>query len=266
MVTSVQSRIPSTTLDCRLVVACSVELARARQFGPAKSLLAHFPHEPAALDLLARIYLQSGDMDIAREYWQQVVLLVPGHAASIAALNAFDRRGHWQKLRYRYQLLTVIVLICTPILFATSLLWSRYRTHPTQQPVVSLATTPKNPSTPSVRGVSSQAPLFKSGIRLAPQGYDEVIQLAQELRATSTDRVEVIGKADRVPLKRTSGFRSNRDLAIARAATIGRLLEQAGIDRGRISLQYDLAPLDRNEPGRSWRTVQIRITKIDAKN
>jgi hypothetical protein len=66
MATGTQRKVPEVAAMSSLLIACAASLSRSGHFDAAKSFLNQIPLNPAAQDLLARIHLQSGAIDDAR--------------------------------------------------------------------------------------------------------------------------------------------------------------------------------------------------------
>lgn len=79
----------------KTALLCAYTLARAKQFSEAEALiLSHdeLSKTPEAIDLLARIRMEEGDIAEARRLWQGIQSVYPEHQPSRVALKTMGRR------------------------------------------------------------------------------------------------------------------------------------------------------------------------------
>lgn len=266
MATTSQAKTQCVIENSDLLIACAALLARGRHFAAAEDLLGDLREEPRALDLLARIHVQNNRPENARQCWEHVLSLSPGNRDATLAMGALSRRRHslpFVPLVYLFAPLSVVLFIT--VVFALGVLWDAHRDHRTQSVVVASPTPGRAPNPETPRVITFPTPVFISGTQLSSQGRDRLVQAAEELRASAFDRVEVVGRADNVPLRNGSAFQSNRELAIARAAVAAHRLELGGVDRARIYLRYEVAALNGSASRQNWRTVLILVIAAEAR-
>jgi chemotaxis protein MotB len=117
----------------------------------------------------------------------------------------------------------------------------------------------------------SQEILFGSGsARINEQGA-EVLQTVARRLASLPDVIEVRGHTDNVAIGSGGGFRSNWELAAARAATVVGLFETNGIDPTRLTVlsfgEYSpIAPNDTPEGRAKNRRIEIRLQPVAARS
>lgn len=226
-----------------LVMECAALLARDHHYLAAQQILTTLGDDPNALDLLARVHVQNGRIDDAKECWKRVLVERPLSPEATDGLLALEKLPLLSSLRYRMEALGTIVFVALALgVFCIGAAWqSRHSSKlpnsvPQQQQTKLL---------PSPLAVSEQvehfsAPLFLSGTRLSIQGQKLLIDLGNEPRVRSADRIEIIGQADGVRLRPNSRYRSNQELALARAVKASRVLTTAGCDMRKIFLQTDV--------------------------
>lgn len=80
----------------KTALLCAYTLARAGQYAEAEALiLSHdeLSKTPEAIDLLARIRMEEGDLAEARRLWQGIQSIYPEHKPSRVALKVIDKRN-----------------------------------------------------------------------------------------------------------------------------------------------------------------------------
>lgn len=219
------------------MLACATSLARDRHFRKAQQLLASLGPEPRALDLLARIHVQYGRVDEARDCWKQVLVALPHDLEATRGLQALNNRSSRFLLRYRVGVAGAIALAVLALsMFVTGAAWQVRHSRRSAAPVQSAQTKPEfRPM--SRETVNFPVPLYLSGTRLSRPGRELLVKLGDDLRGRSIDRIEIVGQADLVRLRSASRYRSNQELALARAAKARDVLVAAGVDVRKIFLQ-----------------------------
>ncbi|MBO7182050.1 MAG: hypothetical protein J6V91_04590, partial [Kiritimatiellae bacterium] len=81
--------------NAKTALLCAYTLARAKQYSEAETLI--LSHEelsktPEALDLLARIRMEEGDIPEARRLWQNIATVYPENKAASTALKVIGKR------------------------------------------------------------------------------------------------------------------------------------------------------------------------------
>jgi len=110
----------------------------------------------------------------------------------------------------------------------------------------------------------SQEILFASGsARINASGKAVLETVARRLESVP-NRIEVRGHTDNVAIGPSAGFRSNWELAAARAATVVQLFEENGIDPERMTVisfgEYDPVASNESAAGRAQnRRIEIRL-------
>ncbi len=80
--------------DSKVALLCAYTLASAERYGEAEALILsdiELAKTAEALDLLARIRMEQGDVAEARRLWQEIQTIHPEHRPSAAALKAVAR-------------------------------------------------------------------------------------------------------------------------------------------------------------------------------
>ena len=80
--------------NTKTALLCAYTLASAKRYGEAEALLlsdAELAKTTEALDLLARVYAEQGDVAEARRIWQNIQMHHPEHRPSALALKNLDR-------------------------------------------------------------------------------------------------------------------------------------------------------------------------------
>ena len=98
----------------KTALLCAYTLARAKQFSEAEALiLSHdeLSKTPEAIDLLARIRMEEGDIAEARRLWQGIQAIYPEHQPSRVALKTMGRRQIKVKWTQVFAYLMPVVLI-----------------------------------------------------------------------------------------------------------------------------------------------------------
>lgn len=260
MATSTQLKASHSAVMNSLLKASAASLARSCEFEAAKSLLAGLPNDPEVQDLLARVYVQSGKIDDAKACLHEALKLNPGAVPSLSALRVLDEPRYWPRLRTRSRLFFLAAMALLAVVATSASLTFISIEHRRPNPVARLKPAGPSVSEASTKTVTFGPFFFTSGIRISAQGKDKFREILNEIPTESIENVEVVGRADQVPIRKGTSFRSNRDLAIARASEIARLLERSGMNPNRISLHYELAPKNGSHLDSQWRTTLVRIT------
>ena len=83
--------------NAKTALLCAYTLASARHYPEAEALIlsdAELAKTPEAMDLLARIRAEQGDLPEARRLWQEIQALHPEHRPSRQALRHLGKRPH----------------------------------------------------------------------------------------------------------------------------------------------------------------------------
>lgn len=136
--------------NAKTALLCAYTLARAKQYSEAETLI--LSHEelsktPEALDLLARIRMEEGDIAEARRLWQNIATVYPENKAACSALKVIGKRPLRMKWNIVWAVLLPIVLLAG-ILIGTTLTKApparlatiTWDTLPTQAKIQELAT------------------------------------------------------------------------------------------------------------------------------
>lgn len=113
----------------------------------------------------------------------------------------------------------------------------------------------------------SQEILFPSGSARINEHGAAVLQTVARRLVSLPDAIEVRGHTDNVPIAPGAKFRSNWELAAARAATVVGLFEEHGIDPMRLSVlsfgeHAPIAPNDSPEGRAKNRRIEIRLQPV----
>lgn len=114
----------------KTALLCAYTLARAKQFSEAEALiLSHdeLSKTPEAIDLLARIRMEEGDIAEARRLWQGVQSIYPEHQPSRLALKAMGRRQ--VKIKWT-QVLAYLMPVVLILGFGIGVLFAKSATAP----------------------------------------------------------------------------------------------------------------------------------------
>jgi hypothetical protein len=221
---------------------CAALLARDYHYLESQQMLTTLGDDPNALDLLARVHVQNGQIDDAKECWKRVLLEHPQSPEAREGLLALEKLPLRSSLRYRMEALGTIV--CVALALGVFNVGAAWQSHHSSNPFNSLSPQQSKllsrPLPVSEHVEHFSAPLFLSGTRLSIQGQQLLIDLGNEPRLRSADRIEIIGQADGVRLRQKSRYRSNRELALARAEMVSRVLVSAGCDEHKMFIQTDV--------------------------
>jgi hypothetical protein len=246
---------------------CAALLARDHHYLEAQQILTTLGDDPNALDLMARVHVQNGQIDDAKECWKRVLVEHPQSPEATEGLLALEKLKPRSSLRYRMEALGTIVFVALTLgVFCVGAAWqSRHSSKPSNSVPQQQTTLLPSPLPVSEQVEHFSAPLFLSGTRLSIKGQKLLIDLGNDPRVRSADRIEITGQADGVRLRQKSRYRSNRELALARAETASGVLVAAGCDVHKMFLQTDVtsrAPIA--EP--NARTVLIRTVSTQQPN
>lgn len=243
----------------QLTLARATELARAGRYAEAKKVLAANGAEteatPAALDLLARMRAQQGDLAGAEKLWTRASQLDPANRAYPTALKrAAALQQNPGRLRIALPLLACIVLAVTVFIWWLQAQKARPSQIPSTQskptqvlPSANEASAPQ-PTTATegseqkavqpienrinVQGVtvtkasdglqvSFDNGLFERGVILTPEARKMLGQLGSQLRAyAATGTIEIVGVTDNLPVRRKLPYPDNASLAVERARVV----------------------------------------------
>lgn len=81
--------------NAKRALLCAYTLARAKQYSEAEALLLsddELSKTSEAIDLLARMRMEEGDVAEARRLWQSIVTVDPNYKPAIVALKLMDRK------------------------------------------------------------------------------------------------------------------------------------------------------------------------------
>lgn len=135
--------------NAKTALLCAYTLARAKQYSEAETLI--LSHEelsktPEALDLLARIRMEEGDIPEARRLWQNIATVYPENKAASAALKVIGKRPLNIKWSFVWAALLPIALVAGLIIGMTlskttpaSLATITWDTLPTQAKIQALS-------------------------------------------------------------------------------------------------------------------------------
>ena len=107
---------------------------------------------------------------------------------------------------------------------------------------------------------------FDSGsATLKPAGKEVLQKVGEALKGYENKLIRVVGHTDNVPVQK-SPFRSNWDLSVARATTVVRFLQEAGVPPERMIAagrgEYDpVAPNDTREGRQKNRRIEIMLVE-----
>jgi hypothetical protein len=221
---------------------CAALLARDHHYLEAQQILTTLGDDPNALDLMARVHVQNGHIDDAKDCWKRVLVEHSQSPEATEGLLALQKLKPRFSLRYRMEALGTVVFVVLALgVFSIGAAWQLRHSSKLFHPVPQQHTRLQ----PSPLRVSEQvehfsAPLFLSGTRLSIQGQQLLFDLGSESRVKSAERIEITGQADGLRLRRKSIYRSNQELALARAETASRILASAGCDVRKMFLQTDV--------------------------
>lgn len=245
----------------------ATNLARSGQYRRAEGLLGGLPESQrshtAALDLLARIRVQTGRQAEAESLWRQALAQDPGNAEYTACLERLARRGSRRRLAVA---LVAAVLVVAGVAAVT------YRPKRAPAPP-SPAPRPMAAEEFQLSGLRVQPEgagllvtfpngLFSKGVRLRPEGAKVLAALGTKLGASGRRvHLAVSGMTDASTVRPRGGYADNPALAQARAAAAVRVLRQHS---GLPVEVFTMAEPDAQGSGvtrqdRSRRSVRIRL-------
>lgn len=257
-----------------LVHCCAASLARDGQREAAERLLLAIPAEAVTapvLDLLARIYAQRGKYAEAEGQWTQAVQLDPNNEKYQRCLRAAERRrsdkiwlrNRWvvavAALMFVFGVITIAIRYLPRSGRGVRMSGAKVEALSPSQPAVVEGNSPRTDASIEIRFPRA---LFSHGTSFTGPGKRELREFAMRLRSFRPEaRVEIQGHTDAQALKPSETFRSNEELAIARALAVAIFLHrQAGLPLTRVSLSA--APAHGGKSSvrdLSQRTVAIRI-------
>jgi type VI secretion system protein ImpK len=252
----------------QLTIAHATQLARSGQYAEAESILSASGEgsktAPGALDLLARIRAQQGDLPEAEKLWEHANRLDPSNAAYLYALRRVaamreNPAGRVTALRFA-TILSVVALICFG---AWMFIKSRIGAPPdtSEYPAnIQAAATPHKAGSTDTSNIPSPEPspatdfeeafnvqgvlttrtaqgvqlefvdgLFTRGTILNQDAYKRLRELSALLTPyRETIKVEIIGATDATPMARTSRYRDNIALGLERARVVYDYLRSTG--------------------------------------
>ncbi len=100
--------------NAKTALLCAYTLACAKQYAKAEGLIlsdTELAKTPEAMDLLARIRVEQGDIAEARRLWQEIQSLHPEHRPSHLALRNLDKPPRKQRSRTWAIIGGVVVLL-----------------------------------------------------------------------------------------------------------------------------------------------------------
>jgi len=254
--------------DIDLILYCAASLAREGQYEAAETLLLAVPSEFATapiLDLTARIYAQKGNYIDAEKRWTEALQLDPRNEAYQQCLKTSER----QKLRPVWlPWATVFGVVSLAVGLATMV--TLHSSRPAQSRRMAGETQKPSPPVLAIRHevdasfieIPLKSPLFSHGTTLTSAGRETLREVADRIRSSpSILRVEIEGHTDSEPLKHGGRFRSNDELAIARAKASAIFLHrESGLPLSRVLLSASAAASGtRAAKDSSQRTALIRI-------
>lgn len=280
----------SSDLLRRLVLRQAATMARAGQHPEAASLIEQLPPEerarPDALDLLARIQAQQGNLHEAEELWTLALQVAPSDRPSQLGLHRIDELRHRPYLSMPSVRVGIVVVTSALLISGGYLALWRPTTAPHVDTPAEFKLTVNNPPTytpPKIRTlgtslrreetdtiVTFESGLFKKGSRLKPAAEETLASLARELRPQAGSiSVTIAGCTDDKRLRRGSRYASDTSLRLARATVVmQKLLEGAPLQESMFSLQSSsIAPYPNTsaENRAKNRTVILRISPANNK-
>ncbi len=108
--------------DSKVALLCAYTLASAERYSEAEALIlsdTELAKTPEAMDLLARIRTEQGDLAEARRLWQDIQSIHPEHKPSAVALKALSKHPHVLSCKARRTLLFVGALVLGLVLGGT---------------------------------------------------------------------------------------------------------------------------------------------------
>jgi len=271
-------------LVAQIAVSHATELARSGRYADAESALALAERTPPALDLLARICAQQGRLVEAQALWSEATRLEPNNESFRTALQRvarMNRGSSWVRAGRFLAAVAIAVLLVILLLNWQKNWWRRERSElvtelrlqvplsqPAKTPPIRLTvpgTTLRNEDGVAVLRFNSG--LFMHGDRLTPQGRSVLMDVAEQLKLIGGRiAVCVVGYGDNLPVSRSSRFRDNRALALARADAAARVISyKANLTTGELSVwsgEGSIYPNDSPENRARNRTVEVRISQI----
>lgn len=272
------------------------ELAKAAEYDTALVLLLQMEQTTAALDLRARIELQRGRYNEAREIWNEVLEETPEHPGAKKGLRDVQRAASLKKVVRGFALGAVVlamaglaVLALAPSedapVVAKQPRQAASQTAPAAKPsvpapapqqVAAAATAPALPQLALPEGVSVRLEdgaqiysfdggLFVEGTAFVPGGRERVTALGRALASyTDAYQIELIGHVDTMPAPVEKQFHGNTELALARAnAVLGRIARTTKIPADAIGLRAvggRVGPHSAEQGDARNRTVDIRVS------
>jgi flagellar motor protein MotB len=251
----------SASLQCLEFVVCSAAtLARQEQSELALELLSVPNHAATAkvFDLRARIYAQQGRYKAAEAQWRLAIERDPSNSQYQECLREAERPSFRSAL-FRLRPLIGGFLLLVAVVAGSIAIWRETRTQSRAISVSSEAYVVSADTKATSIEIRFPFPLFSSGIKLTPEGRNELRQIANDLRSVS--RIEIFGLTDAKPLKANSKYRDNEQLGMSRAYAVAVLMhKELGLPLTQITLSSG-KPSSRVDPtvGNSGqRTVIIR--------
>jgi len=257
-----QSRDEWFRLLTEYVQGCAAELARKGRYKAAEELLGVLadPEQlhASALDLLARICVQQRRIAQARELWLKALSRDPENEEYRSALTYIA--GHKHPVGKRIVAAILACVACAAAL-ATVILYSAQRQHHAAAPFTPAPATETGaigslPCFEQLRAalgnaevlggdgvkVSFSNGLFSDGATLTPSGRLALNRVGEAMRqcATKLD-LQLIGKADAVPVRPSSRYTDNSELSLVRAAVAYGVIRRHAPDLGRVSLAGEWA-------------------------
>lgn len=285
----------------QLTLARASELARAGQYAEAKKVLAASGAEtestPAALDLLARMRAQQGDLAGAEKLWTRASQLDPSNGAYSTALRcAAALQQNPGRLRIALPLLACIVLAVTVFMWWLQAQNAKPSQGPSTQskPAQVIVPSDNEASAPqpttatesseqkavqpiendiNVQGVtvtkasnvlqvSFDEGLFERGVILTPDARKVLKQLGDQLRPyAATSAIEIVGVTDNLQVRRNLPYPDNASLAVERARVVYDFLRlTSGLDSQIFTIGSSREHLAFPVNGARNRTVVLRIS------
>src|ERR1044071_1586137 len=233
----------------RLALARAAAVARRGRYDDAADLLSSEAEKSAGqLDLLARVRAQKGRVTEAEALGKEAWQLAPGDARIAEALKRI-RQSRQAPNAVRIAGTAAAVIAS----FGLGALWNGRPLPPSVPTRPAAVSHPAALSfdVPGVRILHEESalvarfdrPLFTNGARITPQGTTTLTLVAHALQPYAA-RIHVLvsGGTDGVPLARSSRYRDNDDLALARASAAARHLAAAGLPMSLLSIRSVIEP------------------------